>query len=253
MTHRAPLPPVISHRGASAHAPENTLAALRAAAALNLPAVEIDVRVSRDGACVLIHDADLDRTTNGSGRVAAHTLAELRELDAGAWFGAGFAGEPMPTLAEALDLCAELGLGVNLDIKSLRGGEAAVAGAACAVLKDHGKHTPVAIVTSLRGRCLHVVRREMPEIAVGVVLRYGRFGRAMAEARELGCVAMHVLWWRLHGRLTRRIKAAGLYLGAFTVNEPARAATLRANGVDYLFSDVAEKLLPALAPGADSP
>lgn len=246
-----PLPRLIGHRGASAHAPENTLAALRAAAALGVPAVELDVRVSRDGACVLIHDPDLDRTTDGNGRVTAHTLAELRDLDAGAWFDAGFAGEPMPTLAEALDLCAQLGLRVNLDIKALRGGEADVASAACAVLKDLGKDTPVTIVSSLRARCLHVVRREMPDLPIGVVLRYGRFGRAMADARELGCVAMHVLWWRISGRLTRRVKAAGLHLGVFTVNEPARAIRLFAKGADYVFSDVAERLMPALAPATD--
>ncbi len=247
-----PLPPVIGHRGASAHAPENTLAALRAAAALGVAAVELDVRLSRDRACVLLHDPDVDRTTNGNGKVGAHTLAELQALDAGAWFDPGFAGEPMPTLAEALGLCAELGLRVNLDLKALPGGEADVASAACAVLKDIGKDAPVAIVSSLRARCLHVVRREMPDLAIGVVLRYGRFGRAMADARELDCAAMHVLWWRVHGRLTRRVKAAGLHLGVFTVNDPARAARLLAKGADYVFSDVAEKLMPALAAGTVS-
>src|ERR1700731_2043021 len=97
-------PPFTSaHRGHSTGAPENTLAALDAAWRAGATVAEIDVRMTRDGELVLLHDPTLDRTTSGHGPVSAHTLAELAELDAGAWFGPAFAGEPIPRLDQVLD------------------------------------------------------------------------------------------------------------------------------------------------------
>jgi glycerophosphoryl diester phosphodiesterase len=89
-------PLIISHAACGGHAPENTLAGIRKAIELGAEAVEIDVQASADGVPILMHDLTVDRTTNGSGEVAALSLPELRALDAG--------GEPVPTLAEVLDL-----------------------------------------------------------------------------------------------------------------------------------------------------
>src|SRR5205823_5258846 len=89
------LPPVIGHRGAAASAPENTLAGLRRAKALGCAWVEFDVRLTGDGALVLCHDAALERTTSGSGRVSATSLAAIAKCDAGSWFDPSFAGERM--------------------------------------------------------------------------------------------------------------------------------------------------------------
>jgi glycerophosphoryl diester phosphodiesterase len=106
-----------AHRGYSAAFPENTLAALEAALDAGAGLVEIDLQRSADGAVVIFHDDTLDRTTDGSGPVAGHTLAELQALDAGSWFGPQFAGEPIPTLDQAL--AAAIGRGpLLLDQKS---------------------------------------------------------------------------------------------------------------------------------------
>ena len=121
------LPRVIGHRGAAAVAPENTLASLRRAKELGAGWVEFDVKLTRDGAAVLIHDERLERTTDGRGEVARTTLAELRKLDAGAWFDPAFAGERVPTLGDALALCGELGLGINVEVKPCPGREAETA------------------------------------------------------------------------------------------------------------------------------
>jgi glycerophosphoryl diester phosphodiesterase len=94
---------VIAHRGFSARAPENTLAAIRAALDARADAVEFDLHVAADGTPVLIHDASLGRTTNGVGPVRRRTLGQLRALDAGSWFAPAFEGERIPTLAEALE------------------------------------------------------------------------------------------------------------------------------------------------------
>ena len=116
------LPPVIGHRGAAGCAPENTLAGLRRAGALGCRWVEFDVRLTADGELVLLHDDRLDRTTDGRGKVRALPLSEIRRHDAGKWFDAGFAGERVPTLAEAIAALAELGIGANVELKSGRRG-----------------------------------------------------------------------------------------------------------------------------------
>src|SRR4051794_34519268 len=106
-----PLPKVIGHRGAKAYAPENTLAGIRTAAQQGARWVEVDVKLTRDGVPILMHDDTVDRTTNGKGAAATLDFAELRRLDAGAWFGPAFAGERIPTLEEALALVFDLDLG----------------------------------------------------------------------------------------------------------------------------------------------
>ncbi len=93
----------IAHRGASAYAPENTFSAFDKALDLGVNQVELDVHLSEDGHIVVIHDDAVDRTTNGSGPVSGHTLAQLRSLDAGSWFGPEFAGEGIRSLGEVLE------------------------------------------------------------------------------------------------------------------------------------------------------
>lgn len=99
---------VAAHRGWSEKYPENTMLAYKKAAELGVDQIEIDVRVTRDGELVIIHDATVDRTTNGTGKVGEMTLASIRELDAGSWKGAEFAGERVPTFAEFLDFAVSL-------------------------------------------------------------------------------------------------------------------------------------------------
>src|SRR3990172_9288447 len=95
-------PLIFAHRGASAHAPENTLAAFRRALDDGSPAIEFDVKLSADGHAVVIHDQTVDRTTDGHGRVRELTLEQLKALDAGGWFDSAFRGERIPTLDEVL-------------------------------------------------------------------------------------------------------------------------------------------------------
>ncbi len=109
----------IAHRGASGSglAPENTLAAFERAIQLGVDAVELDVRASRDGVLVVMHDPTIDRTTDREGPVAQLTFAQLREADAGAWFGSQFVGQRIPTLQEAFDLLRHRALAV-VEIKA---------------------------------------------------------------------------------------------------------------------------------------
>lgn len=108
---------IIAHRGAMRLAPENTLASQRLAYELGADIVECDVRLSRDEVPVIMHDHDLDRTTDATGLLHTRTIEELRKLDAGSWFGAEWAGEPIPTLAEMLEVAKAYNRQLLLHIK----------------------------------------------------------------------------------------------------------------------------------------
>ncbi len=111
------FPLIIAHRGYKKKYPENTLAAFQAAMDSSVPMIELDVTLSRDRKLVVIHDASLDRTTNGQGAVRAHTLEALKQLDAGSWFHPDFAGLRLPELAEVLKLVNGRVV-TNIEIKS---------------------------------------------------------------------------------------------------------------------------------------
>jgi len=110
---------VIAHRGASAYAPENTIAAFALAAEQGAPWFELDTYLTADKHVIVLHDTTIDRTTSGEGPVGEHTLAELKQLDAGSWRGEEFAGERMPTLEESLIFARENDIGVYIEPKSI--------------------------------------------------------------------------------------------------------------------------------------
>lgn len=93
----------VAHRGASGHAPENTIAAFQKGVEMKADYIEIDVQMTKDGELVVIHDTTVNRTTNGTGKVGDLTLAEIKQLDAGSWFSETYAGEGVPTFEEVLD------------------------------------------------------------------------------------------------------------------------------------------------------
>ncbi|MCH8102721.1 MAG: hypothetical protein IIB28_06165 [Chloroflexi bacterium] len=127
---------LIAHRGFSSRAPENTIAAFDLAIGAGFDNIELDAHLSADGVPVVIHDDTLDRTTNGSGPVSSLTLAELRELDAGAWFGDDreYAGDPIPTLDELLERYAGRAH-IHLELKSQ---DPDLAGVVIALLRERG-------------------------------------------------------------------------------------------------------------------
>ncbi len=112
-----PLYGLIGHRGVAGHAPENTIASLKAAHDMGLNWVEIDVRQDKNGELVIFHDPTLNRTTNGDGPITLHGVNELKNLDAGSWFSSKFEGEKIPTLIEALNSLIKLKLNANLEVK----------------------------------------------------------------------------------------------------------------------------------------
>jgi glycerophosphoryl diester phosphodiesterase len=239
------LPSVIGHRGAAARAPENTLAGLRKARELGCRWVEFDVRLTMDKHLILLHDDRIERTTDGRGSAAALPLAALRRCDAGAWCGPGFKGERIPTLADAVALLGEIGIGANVELKAVRGREAETGAAAAAMLcRLWPSHLPVPLISSFHQDALAAARARSPGIARGILFRaVPKNWRAVAES--LGCAALHADHRRLHPAIAAEIRQSGYLLLAYTVNDPARAHMLLEWGVVSVFSDVPHILAAA--------
>ena len=231
---------VFAHRGARAHAPENTLLAFRLAFDLGADAVECDVQLTADGALVIIHDEKLNRTTTGRGPVAEKTLAELRALDAGR-------GQRIPTLAEVLALCRARGRQVNLEIKA-ETRDAAIATAdalelALAALDEPMR--PMMLVSSFELPAVAHLKRRLPWLRVATLHGGRRWRRRdlLAPASEMGAEAVHPGVSLVTPDLVRRAHARGLRMHVWTANRWSTLRQLLAWGVDGVFSDYPERAI----------
>ncbi|MBV9829788.1 MAG: glycerophosphoryl diester phosphodiesterase [Alphaproteobacteria bacterium] len=246
------LPPVIGHRGAALHAPENTLASFRLAKRLGCSCIEFDVRLTADGGLVVCHDSRLDRTTMGSGVIAALPLATVRACDAGVRKSPAFAGERVPTLREVLDLAVDLSLSVDIEIKADRGRDYATAAAVADVINNMPE-PPRGLVSSFQQPALTAIRALAPQMPRGIL--FGLIPPHWAQvAARLGCCVIGADHRRLTRRRVAAIRAAGYPLAAFTVNDAARARVLYNWGVTSVFSDAPDMIIKAgMGPAPASP
>ena len=238
----SPVPPIIGHRGACGHAPENTLASIRQAAALGVGWVEFDVRLTRDREAVLMHDDALNRTSDGSGTVAERDWAELRTLDAGAWYGAAFSGVRIPSLRQAITVLAELGLGADVEIKPGPDPEDPTGRIVAELLKaEWPAALPTPLISSFDAQSLRAARDAAPDIPRALVV--STMPKDWRERLvELGCNALHCGHKRLTVGQARDVRAGGFALRCFTVNRAKRAATLYGWGVEAVITDYPERM-----------
>ena len=231
---------IIAHRGASARAPENTLAAVRAAAVTGARMVEVDVQMTHDERLVIFHDDRLERTTNGSGRLARQRYAALARLDAGRWRHPRFMGERIPLLSQLLRYSPRR-LAINLELKRtprraallrrLTHGLRRVADRQRLLLSSFDP----ALLRPLRASALAraLIADRDPEASLGRAIR-------------LGCVAWHPHYSLLSRRRVARAHAAGLRVHAWTVDRADQARRLLRLGVDGLFTNDPAALCRAL-------
>lgn len=231
------IPRIIGHRGAKVNAPENTIASIKRAYDEGARWVEFDVKLTADAVPILIHDATLERTTNGRGDVRNTTLDEIRRLDAGSWFGPQFAGERVPTLAEALDFMAAHGTGFNLEIKPCPGCAKETTEIALKMVRDRWpSDCPVPIISSFSLESLETALRVAPELPRGYLIeKLPADWREQAQA--LACAAIHPNQRNLSRDQVREIKSAGYALLTWTVNDIGRGRDLLAWGADSLITD----------------
>jgi len=155
---------LIAHRGYSAMAPENTLASLQAALEQPIVGIEFDVHLSADGIPVVIHDPTVDRTTNGQGKVAEKTVAQLQALDAGSWFDSRFAKETIPTLEEVLALVSETPVQLYIELKSPQNWSSQ---SARKLIKQLDQWRDRCIIASFNHQFIATVRKQFPQFRTG--------------------------------------------------------------------------------------
>lgn len=245
LPHLYPHTPLIfGHRGASADAPENTLAAFRLALAQGADGVELDVTLSADGVPVVIHDDTLERTTTGAGRVHDFTLAQLKQLEAGypAKFGQQFAGERLPTLAEVFEEIGARAI-INVELKRDPSPDHSLAATAVALIREHGL-TQRVLVSSFDYGNLRRVRVLAAELPLGLLYDPSEPGRIAQAWLNPGVRAeAHHPYFPLFNAATRGLyRARGLRVNVWTVNTEADLRGQMALGVDGLITNV-----PALA------
>jgi glycerophosphoryl diester phosphodiesterase len=266
---------VIAHRGASGHAPENTLAAFRLATESGADFFELDCRLTKDNAVVILHDADLERIAGHKVDAAALTLAEVQAFDAGSWYSKDFASERVPTLLQSLD-AATPDCGVYLEIKGEAGDGAA---SAALVAAAHGQSTMNDVLRQsllalagkqptrspqltracidnirLRGMEKRVViqsfsplicfiaRCEAPDIRTELLLSDNKddpahFDRLVEFALLIGVEGINVSKGSLTPERLARIQGAGKTVAVYTLNEADEMATFINMGVDAIITD----------------
>lgn len=233
-------PRIIAHRCGGALAPENTLAGLRVAARLGCRGVEFDAMLAADGVPVLIHDETLERTTSGRGRVADSDSAPLFRLDAGGCHHRAFAGEPLPSLDQALRLCAELGLWANVEIKPSIGQEVETGRI---VARHAAEANCVVLLSSFSEPALGGAAEAAPHQPRALLV-----DAIPADWRErvaaAGALALHASMRDLTADMLGAVRESGIPLACYTVNSRDDGERLLAGGVCAVFSDRPDLWLP---------
>jgi glycerophosphoryl diester phosphodiesterase len=168
------LPLVVGHRGASAYAPENTLASFCLAADQGADAVELDAKLSADGQVVVIHDQTVDRTTNGTGRIGDLTQAQLHALDAGSFFAPQFTGEPVPTLAEVFDAVGRRVL-INVELTNYANPLDSLVARVCDLVRNFHLEDRI-LFSSFHPLNLLRARQILPEVPCAILAMPGQSG-----------------------------------------------------------------------------
>ena len=251
---------LIAHRGRSACAPENTMAAFEAALAAGFTWIETDVDLLADGTPALLHDGTLDRTTDGAGPLAALGPLQLREHDAGSWFSAVFSAERVPLLSDLTGLMARTGLCANLELKLSDPAPQRAQRLLEAVVDElEGlaavEGSPGVVISSFDHELLARLReRAGPALCLAPLLEPGALAAGWRRAKDAtGADRVHPHHADLTPRLVDELHEAGLGIAAWTVNDPGRARILADWGVEGICTDGPPGMTPADWGGTGAP
>ncbi len=241
-----PYPRWIAHRGAGRLAPENTLAAFRLGASHGYRMFECDAKLSADGVVFLLHDATLERTTNGHGTAGEQSWQQLSRLDAGGWLSRHHAGEPLATLSALSRFCLANGFHLNIEIKPTPGTDRLTGEVVAREAAELWQDAPVPpLLTSFRPQALEGARAAAPELPRGLLIDSWPED-AVATAAALGCVALvcHYPLW--DAPRVAQAHAAGLRALSYTVNDASVAAHVLDLGTDGVITDRVDLFAPEL-------
>lgn len=223
---------VFGHRGAMAHAPMNTLASFQLAVEQGAAGIELDVHFSKDEQLIVLHDFELDATTDGHGTAADLTLTELKELDAGTWFSPAFAGEQIPTLDEVFESVGSKLL-INVEIKSRFSEPEALNLAVAACIKHH-RLSERTLVSSFDPQLLRHFKSICPDVMTGFLHSPAAIAALMDDVPH---EARHPWHEVIDGDYMDWADKCGYFVNAWTVNEPQRACSLKRLGVNSVITD----------------
>jgi len=240
-----PYPKWIAHRGAGTLAPENTLAAFRKGAEYGYRMFECDAKLSADDVVFLMHDATLQRTTNGHGIGGQQSWQELSQLDAGSWHSRHFSGEPLPTLANLAHYCILNGYFLNIEIKPTPGLEfktGDIVAQQAAQLWQHEAVPP--LLTSFQVESLKGAQKAAPQLPRGLLL-HNLPEVWLDTAKSLDCCAVvcqYALWT---SESVAAVHSAGMRCLSYTVNDEWAIQHLMALGTDGIITDRVDAFSPA--------
>ena len=233
-------PLIWAHRGASGHAPENTLPAFRLAAEMGADGVELDVQLSKDGEIVVCHDETVDRTSSAKGCVRDYTLDELKRMD----FSCGnlaWEGVRIPTLEEVLDLLEGTGLTVNIELKTGVFFYPGLEEKVVELVRRKGWQDRI-LYSSFNHRSLQLIRGIDPQARTGLLYADGLV-RVVPYAREVGVSALHPALYNLqYPDVVREARENGLDINVWTVNSEAEILLCRGMGVHAIITNYPDKV-----------
>ena len=234
--------PLIAHRGASADAPENTLPAIALVRKMGCDWVEIDARITRDGASVVMHDEKVNRTTNGSGPIATQTLEQLATLDAGSYFSKEYEGTSIPSLDDVIQICLTNDLGLVLEMKVSWGQDMENACTVAEIVNKHWpRHNERLLVTSFSAFGLAVFSEECPWARTGLAV-LAPPADPEKVMRRIGNSAFHMNAPYVTAENLRRTLSAGADVAVATVNDAEKARALLDMGAQGIITDHADLL-----------
>lgn len=249
MLEHFPRPIILAHRGDQTHAPENTLPAFSQAVQKGADGVELDAKLTADGHVIVIHDATVNRTTDGSGRVSTFALGEIRKLDAGAWFDSKFTGTRVPLLEEVFEALGGEKL-INIELTNYSTPRDGLAEKVCELIRKHNNQKQI-IFSSFFASNLKIAARIMPEVPRGLLAMPGWLG---LWARSFGFMfgdyqALHPHISNASREQVQRAHRLKRRVHVWTANSAEEIARLKDWGVDGIFTDDPAMALRALGRG----
>jgi glycerophosphoryl diester phosphodiesterase len=231
---------IIAHRGASAYYPENTIASFQGAISMGADMVELDVQLTKDGEVVVFHDEKITRCTNGRGRIADHTLIELKALDAGSWFDKKYQGAKIPTLAEVLNLCRDK-IAVNIEIKTEAVTKAVFGGIeekSLKIAEQNGVREHI-VFSSFDPRAIKHLRQIDSKAAVAVLFEKGHYASKLPSdiIESLGADAFNCSQNELSSKWLSNLKLNNIPLNIYTVNDENNMRRLIKMGISGIFTN----------------
>lgn len=237
MLDQLPNPAIIAHRGASAYAPENTLAAFELAVRQKADAIELDAKLTLDNHVVVFHDQTLERTTGVHGRVIGSKLADLRRLDAGSHFDVAYWGETIPTLDEVFELVGRYIL-INVELTNYASPTDHLPEQVAEIVQKHNLAQRV-MFSSFNPIALLRIHRKLPQVPIGLLAYDGRKGSwARSSLGELiRYQSLNISLEDAEASLVDRVHRKGRRLLVYTVNQAEDMRRLFQLGVDGIFTD----------------